>query len=468
MNIALLLTLLVSVLGPAMSANAESSTLLGIRIHEAPRYTRVVLDLSAPTSGTLSTLAGPDRVFLDLTALNLSPGLNTVVPADLRRLRAIRTGPQEGGARLVLDTNAPMYPNTFALGPNAQSGHRLVIDLYDDPRQRPANANRGPVRFVAPSRSAAPQRIASVPQPPARARPKPPPLRDVLVAVDPGHGGKDPGAVAPGGKIREKDVTLAISRRLVATLKAQKGFDALLVRSGDELIGLRRRVSIARARRADLFVSIHADAFHSSKVRGASVYVLSQRGATSEMARWLEKKEKESELIGGAGDVSLAGKDKVLAEVLLDMSTQATRSGSYKAGVEVLRELGGIAELHKNQLGKAAFMVLKAPDVPSILVETGFISNPGEARRLASARYQQQLSDAIARGVTRYLSEAAAPGTYLAAQQPPPDKRHTIQRGETLSGLAVRYGVAARRIREANGLRGDAIRVGQRLIIPAS
>lgn len=452
---------------------AHATTLVGVRVNEAPGYTRVVLDLTGKVTGTLSTLKGPDRVFLDLAGLRLADSFRNTLPAGLQRLRGLRLAPREGGQRLVLDLTRPMYPNTFALGPSSSAGHRLVIDLYERVERLPANANSGPVVLVAPSASGQPSpgRIAASPAAPARPAPrpapKPVPLRDVLVAVDPGHGGKDPGAISKNRKIREKDVTLAIARRLVATLKAQPGFDAMLIRDRDEQVGLRQRVRIARARRADLFVSVHADAFHDRSVNGASVYMLSADGATSEMARWLEQKEKESDLIGGAGDVVLNGKDKVLTTVLLDMSTQGTRSGSFKAGVEVLRELGSFATLHKNHLGKAAFIVLKAPDVPSILVETGYISNPAEARKLASSRYQKKLSDAIARGVTRYLREAAPPGTLLASQQPPPSKRHKIQRGETLSGLAVRYGIAAGRIREANGLRSDSIRIGQLLIIPA-
>lgn len=471
------LRLVVAVLLASLSLSvAHASTLIGVRVNEAPGYTRVVLDLTGTVTGTLSTLKAPDRVFLDLAGLRLADNFRNTLPAGLQRLRALRIAPRDGGQRLVLDLNQPMYPNTFALGPSSSAGHRLVIDLYEQPERLPANANRGPVVLVAPSASgpssaarvAASKPAAAQPAPRAPApKPKPAPLRDVLVAVDPGHGGRDPGAISKNRKIREKDVTLAIAQRLVNTLKAQPGFDAMLVRDRDQQVGLRQRVRIARARRADLFVSVHADAFHDRSVNGASVYMLSADGATSEMARWLEQKEKESDLIGGAGDVVLNGKDKVLTTVLLDMSTQGTRSGSFKAGVEVLRELGSIATLHKNHLGKAAFIVLKAPDVPSILVETGYISNPAEARKLASERYQKKLAGAIARGVTRYLREAAPPGTLLAAQQPPPSKRHKIQRGETLSGLAVRYGIAAGRIREANGLRSDSIRIGQLLIIPA-
>jgi N-acetylmuramoyl-L-alanine amidase len=258
------------------------------------------------------------------------------------------------------------------------------------------------------------------------------------------------------------------------------GYKAVLVRTGDYYIPLRQRVNIARQQRADLFVSIHADAFRNPRVTGGSVYTLSDRGASSENARWLAEKENRSDLIGGVGDVSLDDKDDMLAHVLLDLSMSANRSASIEAGQYVLAQLQAVGRLHKRRVEQAGFAVLKSPDIPSILVETGFISNPEEARRLNTTGHQDRLVDAISRGIRNYMEANAPPGTLIAARQrggsaaparavagSAGDVRYTISRGDTLSGIASRYGTSASRIRAANGLRSDTIRVGQTIVIPA-
>lgn len=434
--------------------NAQAATLQGLRISESDAATRVVLDLSAPLRHKLSTLQGPHRVVLDLPDAAIGAGFSEAVAANRKRIRNLRVGRRDGGYRLVFDTVAATTPVAFAVAPKAPYGHRLVIDFRDAGKA---------VAAAAPSAAPAAVSKAATPRP----RPvQPLPHRNVVVAIDPGHGGNDPGAIGPG-KVREKDVVLAISRKLAALINKEPGFEAVLIRTGDYYVNLRERVRQARAKRADLFVSIHADAFTSPKVTGASVYTLSESGASSEAARWLAAKENKSDLIGGVGKVSLRDKDDLLAEVLIDMSNHANRSLSLQAGGAVLSELGAMTDLHKAQVQKAGFMVLKAPDVPSILVETGYISNPVEARRLANARYQNKLANAVAKGVVRYLKEAPPPGTLLASNFKPAGTSYTIRRGDTLSALAARYGIATRRIREANDLRNDAIMVGQTLIIPA-
>lgn len=413
-----------------------------VRIHEAPDHTRVVLDVSAPVTYDVLTLTGPDRIVVDLARATLGGRFNRSAVAGHERIKALRTSARGDGQRLVLDVTGPLQPKAFALTPVAPYGHRLVIDLFGSVDSQPTALTRTP--------------------PPSRPQTR----RDVLIMVDAGHGGEDPGALGPNGAL-EKTVVLGIAEELKERLDARPGFRAELVRTGDYYISLQDRTVRARSARADLFVSVHADAFKSAKVRGASVYVLSGKGASSEAARWLAEKENRSDLIGGVGDVTLAGKDNTLKEVLIDMSTHANRSLSIDVGGAVLNELGAMTRLHKNHVEQANFLVLRAPDIPSILVETGFISNPQEARQLVNPGYQRRLASAIDRAVAGYFAEAPPPGTLLAARTGTTGRQHVIRSGETLSGLAARYGIAARRIKEANGLVSDAIRIGQTLIIPA-
>ncbi len=441
---------------------AEARRLESVRMHDAPTYTRVVFDTSEAVQYELFTLANPDRVVVDLK--NVTPKSGFSASGSTRgqtRVRTLRTAVRGGDFRVVMDVSGPVRPQGFTLDPVAPHGHRLVIDLHG------AELQSG-TRPVAPA-----------------VAPAPAGERRVVVAIDAGHGGEDPGAIGPG-RIMEKQVTLNISRKLAARIDRMPGYRAMLVRTGDYYIPLRQRVHIARDQRADLFVSVHADAFRNSRITGGSVYTLSDRGASSENARWLAEKENRSDLIGGVGDVPLSDKDDMLAHVLLDLSMSANRSASIEAGQYVLAQLRGVGRLHKSRVEQAGFAVLKSPDIPSILVETGFISNPDEARRLNTASHQDRLVEALARGISNYMEANAPPGTLIAARQgggvgravdlagSPPGAakdgskvRYTIARGDTLSGIASRYGVATSRIRAANGLRSDVIRVGQTIVIPA-
>ena len=287
----------------------------------------------------------------------------------------------------------------------------------------------------------------------------------MIVAVDAGHGGEDPGAVGAHG-LYEKTVVLQMARKLAALFNDTPGYRAVLVRKGDYYIPLRNRIEIARRERADMFVSIHADAFKSAAASGASVYALSQRGASSETARWLAEKENRSDLIGGVGNVSLDDKDDVLAQVLLDLSMDANLAASLEAGEAVLKKLGGVTRLHSKKVGQAGFVVLKSPDIPSLLVEAGYISNPREARRLSQADHQRRVVGAIHAGVTVYMRNSPPAGTLLAARLASGEFRYIVERGDTLSEIAARHGTSTARIRRANGLRGDRIRVGQVIVIP--
>ncbi len=336
-----------------------ASTLDSTRMHEAPDSTRVVFDTSAAIDYRVFTLENPSRVVVDLTGVKPRAGFNpNAVAVGRQRVAKLRTAKRADGYRIVIDTKMDLAPKAFSLKPIDPYGHRLVVDL-----------------FVKDAPIAAP--ISK----PTR------PDRDVVIAIDAGHGGDDPGAIGPG-KIQEKRVVLQIARRVVKNINGRDGFKAILVRDGDYYLPHRKRTDIARNQRADLFVSIHADAFRNAKVTGASVYTLSDRGATSETAAWLAERENRSDLLGGVGDVSLGDKDPVLAQVLLDLSMDANRSQSIDAGKAVLAHLGKVAKLHKNRVEQAAFVVLKSPDMPSMLVETGFISNPTEARRLSQAEHQ--------------------------------------------------------------------------------
>jgi N-acetylmuramoyl-L-alanine amidase len=291
-----------------------------------------------------------------------------------------------------------------------------------------------------------------------------------VVVVDAGHGGEDPGATGPRGA-REKDVVLKMARILADMIEQKPGYTAKLTRTGDYYIDLRSRTILARKHNADLFVSVHADAFRTPEPRGASVFALSQRGATSETARWLAQSENRSDLIGGAGGVSLDGRDDTLAGVLLDLSMTASINSSLGVGSEVLDQLGGVAKLHKRSVEQASFAVLKSPDIPSILVEAGFISNPREEKYLTTSGYQRKLADAVVRGIDDYFQKTPPPGTLLAWQKRNGKNevsQYRIQRGDTLSGVARRTQTSVSELMQYNGLNDDRVMVGQTIRIPAS
>jgi N-acetylmuramoyl-L-alanine amidase len=425
-----------------LAGPVDARVIEGVRLHDAPEYTRVVFDTSGPVDYHVFTLTNPHRIVIDLTATRPRPGFDlNGVPVNGTAIRGIRGAPRDGGNyRVVLDVDRALSPNGFVLAPVAPHGHRLVIDLH--------GAGRSAARSTA-----------TVPRGENR---------EIVVAIDAGHGGEDPGAIGVGG-VYEKHVVLAIAREVKRLLDAERGFRGELVRTGDYYVPLRQRTQIARDRmRADLFVSIHADAFHNQRARGASVYTLSDRGATSEAARWLAERENRSDLIGGVGNVTLTDKDDLLAHVLLDLSMDASRSASIEAAEAVLRRLGNSTQIHQRRIEQAGFAVLKSPDVPSILVETGYLSNPDEARLLAQPDHQRRIARAIYEGIVDYLAAHPPPDTLVAARNQEEGRRYIIQRGDTLSHIAQRHNVSTRRLREANRLSSDTIRVGQVLVIPST
>ena len=389
-------------------AAAQSATQISTaRVWPSPDYTRVTLEAQAPVSFTMTSVKDPERLVLDLQGVDITAVLTTLnekIAADDPYIKSVRVGRfKPGVTRVVLDLKAEVRPQAFVLPPIAEYGHRLVVDLY------PAIPNDPLIAFLDKLES---QRAAPTPAPPTEEAPpaaeapraaKPPVQmrpRFIIVAVDAGHGGEDPGASGRGGT-REKDVTLAIAQKLKARIDQEPNMRAFLTRDGDYYVPLHMRVSKARRVKADLFVSIHADAFIRPQARGSSVFALSERGATSAAAGWLAKRENDADLIGG---VNLDVKDPYLKQTLLDLSQTATINDSLKLAKAVLSEIGGINTLHKPEVEQAGFAVLKAPDIPSILVETAFITNPDEERRLKSSAYRQQMAEAVFQGIKRYFA----------------------------------------------------------------
>ena len=442
-----------------------------VRLWRAPDNTRLVFDLSGPVQHSVFTLSAPDRLVIDINGATLAAPLNVATSnTPISSVRSAQRTPTD--LRVVVDLKKSVTPKSFTLAPNAQYGNRLVVDLYD----QEADAIAATAPATPPTPVQTPATTPAVPVTPTQPAIKLPPVpsgkRDIVVAIDAGHGGEDPGASGSRGQ-HEKDIVLQIAKELQRQINGEKGYRAELTRTGDYFIPLRKRTEIARKKGADLFISIHADAAPSRAAFGASVFALSDRGATSETARWLADTENRSDLIGGAGNVSLDDKDRMLAGVLLDLSMTATLSSSLNVGQKVLGNMGRVTSLHKQRVEQAGFMVLKSPDIPSILVETGFISNNNEAAKLATASHQQALARSIHTGVRQYFQQNPPPGTYIAwlrdsgkiAQGP---REHTVRPGETLAMLAVRYQVSVASLRSTNSLKTDELKVGQHLDIPAT
>lgn len=436
----------------------QAAEINSVRLWRAPDNTRLVFDLTGPADHKLFSLASPERIVIDISGATFSASTSKLA-LDNTPLTGMRSAPRDGSdLRVVLDLSRQVTAKSFSLPPNQQYGHRLVVDLYDQEPTRVSSTRAEP--SVAPSSQTPSRSVTEASQ------------RDVIIALDAGHGGEDPGAIGHN-KALEKHVVLAIAKQLKTLIDAEPGFKAVLVRTGDYFIPLRRRTEIARQHNADLFVSIHADAFTRTSAFGASVYALSDRGATSETARLLADRENRSDLIGGVGGVSLDNKDQVLASVLLDLSMTATLSASLDVGQQVLGSIGGITPLHKRRVEQAGFMVLKSPDIPSILIETGFISNPAESRKLVTRSHQQALARAVHSGIKSYFHRNPPPGTQLAALKSSGKlaqtvREHTVRRGDTLTMLATRYDISLASLRQANGLRNDQIRIGQVLKVPAA
>lgn len=465
----------------ATAAQADVAQLHDARLWASDTKTRVVFDLSADTRPDIFMLAHPDRLVVDLPHTRNDGQVARGRP-DSGLIKEIRTGVHHGTAvRVVLDLAHPVQAKSFMLDPDGKHGYRLVVDLYgaSGVAQAPVTriVERAPEPGISKPTGAGDRRVANDSQQTAEdaakamagtARAAAPsvdqgptrqpggPGRDIVVAIDPGHGGKDPGAHGPNGLL-EKNVTLAIARRLKTLVDEQPHMRGVLTRNSDRYVGLRERMVIARRDKADFFISIHCDASPAGgSASGASVYALSPHGATSEHARWLARRENAADLVGG---ISLKDKNSSLASFVLDLSQSASIEASRDAGQRVLAQLDDLGSLHKSRVQQAGFMVLKSPDIPSILVETNFISNPSAEQRLATAEYQNQLASAMLLGIKGYFS-SYRPSTYITA-----DSTYRVKPGDTLSEIAERFGTSADRLKKDNQLSDARLRAGQTLTI---
>lgn len=448
-RLGLLLTMLAILLTP-VAVNAGN--IQDMRIWRSPDYTRVVFEVESRVEYSVFVLDNPHRVVIDISRSRMRADISALDMQD-SPIVSVRSGVRnERDTRIVLDVSGPVNPSSFTLPPNAEFGDRLVVDLYD---------LNTPVPAVASQRETSP----AVTQPAVAAS-----RRHIVVAIDAGHGGDDPGAIGYDGRIREKDVALAIARAVYDRLKATPGFEPVMIRQGDYYVRLQQRPQLARQNRADIFLSIHADSFSSSRAEGVTVYALSQSTAEDENIRRVTEKENSADLLGGvSGDTSLRHFEDDLALTLLDLSMAWSIEQSVAAGSYILNSMGTVARLRRDTPQQGNLWVLRSPDIPSLLIETGYLSNPNEARRLTTPDYQRRLGDSIVQGVMNYFWERPPEGTLLAwqkANNQGPDGDYVVVRGDSLSMIAQRHNVGLTQLRAANNLRGDTIQVGQRLSIP--
>lgn len=433
------------VLWSLASIASATNIVTNLRIWRAPDHTRLVLDLTREADHRVFTLSGPSRVVVDLENTNLFASIGDLELSD-SGVRAIRAAQRDnGGLRVVLDLSEELNPRSFVLPPNEQYGHRLVIDLQ---RQEGRSAQVQAAREASQAQTGG--------------------QRDIIIAIDAGHGGEDPGAIGRN-RTFEKNVVLAIAREMEAIVEATPGYTPFMVRTGDYYISLVRRRQLAREANADFFVSIHADAFTSPQPSGASVYALSDRGATSTMASYLAESENAADTIGGVGGVNLESMDAVVRGVIVDLAMTHSMQEGLTVGTSVLQQMGTVTRLHKSRVEQAGFAVLRSPDVPSILVETGFMSNVNDERNLGSPAYRRRLAQAIFSGIKEHFDANPPPNTWVYAQRRNAGtfSQYTVRSGDTLSGIAARHGVSLSRLREINSMNSDVIRVGQVLRVPS-
>jgi N-acetylmuramoyl-L-alanine amidase len=414
-----------------------ANSIEGVRVWPAPENTRVVFDLQKKPEYSYFSLVNPYRLVIDFKNSKNAVTLKNIAEHD-KRINKIRTSTSKktGTTRLVLELANDYKQTIFPLLPAGSYGNRLVVDLNDKKPTKKANVTRPPQKKNL--------------------------LRDIVIGIDAGHGGDDPGSIGPKGTY-EKHITLAIAKKLQQKINSYKGMKAVLIRSGDYFVPLNRRTKIAREKSVDFLVSIHADAFHSPKPSGASVWVISKGRAESEMGRFLVNREKNSELLGGVGAVIKNTDDEFFALMLADLSKQHSYEESHGVAQNVLSQLKGMTKLHKKVPQNASFSVLKSSDIPSILVETGFISNYKEEKNLNSSWYQKKLAEAISSGIKKYFTEHPLQDSYFSSIG---YKKHKVTSGESLSVLAQRYNVSMKDIKAANKLKSNALRIGQTLKIP--
>ena len=426
----------------------QAAEVVDLRMWRAPDHTRLVLDLSDAVEYSSFLLEDPHRFVVDIKSSFTDLSFNGLDFSD-SPISGIRSGVRNGDSlRIVLDLTSAVEPETFSLAPNSEFGERLVLDLYDKTgSQQSQSANLPENRTGSEAR------------------------RDIVVAISAGHGGEDPGSIGYDGRIKEKDVTLAISQALYERLEKLPGYEPVMIREGDYYVELKRRPEIARQNRADLFVAIHADWYRNSRARGVTVYALSGDRADRENSARVAEKENSADLLGGVGgDLALRELDDDVALTLVSLQMAWSMEQSLMAGTSILDSLAGVTRIRKTKVQQASLQVLNSPDIPSILIETGYLTNPEEAQRLSNRNFQERMALAIADGVANYFYEAPPDGTLVAWQKANGviPTSYTVRRGDTLSEIAEQFSLSVTELKSINGLQGNTIQVGQVLELPGS
>ena len=419
---------------PFVAKAAAATNVKDIRLSSHDGYLRLVFDLDKSVDHSIFTLNKPERIVLDLKNTRMVHGMVDRVGAN-SMIRRIRSGVQNNDdLRVVFDLQHEVKPRSFILGPSAKSGHRLVLDLHTE------KANAAVTKKTEPTKKQ---------------------LRDVIIAIDAGHGGRDPGATGKKGT-KEKTVTLQMAQRLQKKINQQKGMKAVLTRKNDRYMRLRDRIHKARDYHADMMISLHADSFPDPRARGSSVYALSVDGASSETAKLLAEKENAADML--FGDVNLAVEDEMVKEVLFDLSLTGNIQSSLDIGDEILQQIKHVNRVHKKQVQQAGFAVLKAPNIPSVLLEAAFISNPREEKNLKSSAHQEKVANAVSKGVANYFARKAPPGTWLSASA----AEYKVRSGDTLGSIAKKYKTSVENLRARNAMYTSNLNAGQVLKIPVS
>lgn len=426
----------------------QAAEVVDLRMWRAPDHTRLVLDLSDAVEYSSFLLEDPHRFVVDIKSSFTDLSFNGLDFSD-SPISGIRSGVRNGDSlRIVLDLTSAVEPETFSLAPNSEFGERLVLDLYDKTgSQQSQSANLPENRTGSEAR------------------------RDIVVAISAGHGGEDPGSIGYDGRIKEKNVTLAISQALYERLEKLPGYKPVMIREGDYYVELKRRPEIARRNRADLFVAIHADWYRNSRARGVTVYALSGDRADRENSARVAEKENSADLLGGVGgDLALRELDDDVALTLVSLQMAWSMEQSLMAGTSILDSLAGVTRIRKTKVQQASLQVLNSPDIPSILIETGYLTNPEEAQRLSNRNFQERMALAIADGVANYFYEAPPDGTLVAWQKANGviPTSYTVRRGDTLSEIAEQFSLSVTELKSINGLQGNTIQIGQVLELPGS
>ncbi len=422
---------IITVLSLFSASSYAVNSIDGVRVWPAPENTRIVFDVKQKPDYKYFTLSKPNRLVIDFSNTKNTVALKNLAAKD-PRVKRFRSSHKNGKTRLVLELNESYQLTVFPLAPAGQYGNRLVIDLYDKARSK---------KHVSKEKQSA---------------------GDIVIGVVAGHGGEDPGSIGNKGTY-EKHVTLAIAKKLQKLINKEKGMRAVMIRTGDYYVNLNRRTSLAREKNVDFLVSIHADAFHTPKPNGASVWVVTKRRAESELAKWLVNRDKKSELLGGGGGVIKNTSDSHLALALADMSKEHSLDVSFGVANKVIKEMKKVTKMHKKTPQNGNFAVLKSSDIPSILVETGFISNHREEKNLTWPKHQQRLANAIHTGIKEHFLAYPLTGSYFASVG---YKKHKVRSGESLSVLAKRYNISMTKLKSINNLKSNSLRIGQTLKIP--